>query len=456
MGDLPPSVEADLALALAHAANDDDGVAALRRAFGAVGWSFELQVVPRPRDLSPLQRALLERLGDRDLPLYQFRVPSSGPCRQRWLGIAAGGVLERDIAFELNGEQRTEPLWRAVVEAHRDGDERSLRRILDALSLGDRLRAFGEVNAAIGLGSAYWLDQKIFFDCWDAPLLRRLRDEGKDWAPRFADELLAQAASRDRSKGWWTLTADLRWPVFLALVRAGIPIEPRWDALLPLGAGDLFAPSVECVRAIPDERRTGAIIEALKSNISVVAIGLPLLDVFPSEDLARLLRKSTGGAGIPKQKILAQLEELAERHAVVRRGLTSKSKAKPKPNPKPKAERVELRCAGVLRPRAFSELTPVVQVQLQIAGRRRDGRAVGAEQRFSEEGFGPGFLEICELHDARGVHVYDALLHHADSGAVFEAGGKKIVAQVIQDGVECKTASLRDALEAALADRPRS
>ena len=38
------------------------------------------------------------------------------------------------------------------------------------------------------------------------------------------------------------------------------------------------------------------------------------------------------------------------------------------------------------------------------------------------------------------------------SGMVFEGHAKRVVAEIIQDGVECKAAALRDALEAALAE----
>lgn len=464
MAGLSAAVEKDVKKILAPGSSAEEIEDALSRAFEKVKWP-DVRMVPRVEDLTSEQRELVTRLGDRNLDVHRFFVPASGAIRQRWLGLTRGGVLEQKVSFTLEGKKRKEPLWRAVLECVAAGGDEAAAPIVQALSIEERLRAFGEVNAVIGWGSAYGISTKLFFDWWDAALLERLRAEGKKWAPAFADALLAQAERRGSEPGesHWTLTSSYRWPVFLALVRAKITIEPRWDVLLPIGGQKALDACVECIRAIPEERRTAAIVSALGRELEPVSVGLPLLDLFPSAELARLIQRSTGGAGIPKQKIFAELDRLAQRHAVIREALTTKAKTKTKTKTsakakaKPEAKALVLACAEVVRPKKFAQLEPIHQLQLGIAGKRADRRDVPPAERFAEEGFGAGFLEICKLTDASsGKHRYDALLFRADSGVVFEARAKRVVAEIIQDGVECKSAALRDAIEAALADRPRA
>ncbi|MFO0737586.1 MAG: hypothetical protein U0270_16965 [Labilithrix sp.] len=458
MAGLAAAVEKDVKKILAPGSSAEEIEDALGRAFEKVKWP-DVRMVPRVEDLTSEQRELVTRLGDRNLDVHRFFVPASGAIRRRWLGLTRGGVLEEKVSFTLEGKKRKEPLWRAVLECVAAGGEEAAAPIVQALSLEERLRAFGEVNACLGWGTAYGISTKLFFDWWDTALLERLRAEGKKWAPAFADALLAQVERRGSEPGesHWTLTSSCRWPVFLALVRAKITIEPRWDVLLPIGGQKALDACVECIRAIPEERRTAAIVSALGRELEPVSVGLPLLDLFPSAELARLIQRSTGGAGIPKQKIFAELDRLAQRHAVIRDALATKAKASAKAKAKASAKALVLTCAEVVRPKKFAKLELIHQLQLGIAGKRADGRDVPPAQRFAEEGFGAGFLEICKLTDASsGKHRYDALLFRADSGMVFEARAKRVVAEIIQDGVECKNAALRDAIEAALADRPRA
>jgi hypothetical protein len=244
-----------------------------------------------------------------------------------------------------------------ALTSGKDDDEKE--KVIAKLTIDERLRALFEV-ARHGDDSPYDLEANDLFDFANVPLLGKLRGEGRAWAAAIADEI----AKHER------VPEDVRWPVFLTLVRAKIPIEPRWDSLLPLGFGVYRKLTDECVRAIPEGRRDAAIVRAI-GRLYVGEIGLPLLAQHPSVSLT-----------------LKILEAMNDDRLLAKSGETFR-----------------------------------------------------------------GFLEICELASPEGEPKYDAYLYMVDSGTIFAHGTTKVVADIIQSGIECSDAALDMGIEAALEGR---
>ncbi len=393
-------------------------------AFAAVAWPAPPPaIMPRADELAPAQRALIETLAMEPAVSLAF-MKIANVRLAAWVGLAPGGVLERIV------EERGAPLWRVMreLEEAKDG---SARAFLSTLSIADRLAAFGEVNL-FGHEKPYRLAAESFFDYRDRELLESLRDEGREWAPTFADHLL----TLDRMP-----KENVRWPVFLALVRAGIPIEPRWDVLVPLGFGAYRELTDEVVAAIPEARRAAAIIGSL-GKVNPWAIGVPLLDRFPSVELVCALLGKPGG---PPPALVEMIEPVARRHPVVAEVLAEALAGQ--------APAVSLAVARVLAPTRPAELTAIEQAQLARAGERWDGRVASVSDRLAranaETSFA-GHIELRSLVDPEGRPAYDAWLYMGDSGTVFVAGTETVAAEIVQGGIECSDRALRAGLEKVL------
>jgi hypothetical protein len=119
-----------------------------------------------------------------------------------------------------------------------------------------------------------------------------------------------------------------------------------------------------------------------------------------------------------------------------------------------------LTCGPTREPKEPGELSATDAAQLVVAGKRRDKRKLPISARIGR--VAPpdtllSCLELVAIHDAGGAHVYDAVLHSADSGTVFHAGTTRIAADLIQGSPEGRSAALNEGLENALArrrDRP--
>ena len=442
---LPPAAKKALTIILREKSlTSVKAYKAVDAAFAAVGWTNpEGDVLPLAKDLTPAQRALFEALATRDgHDLARFGVPD---VRLReWLGLAKPGVLEKPVTFTFEKKKLTEPLWRALRRYEEAGDEDATRAFLKKLPIATRLEAFGEVNAH-GYEKPYRLESETLFDYRDEKLLGRLRAEGKRWAPRFADRLL-ELEPRYRNE-------DVRWPVFLALVRAKVAIEPRWDELLPLGFGVYAKLTEECIRAIPEERRDRAIAAALDyQSLYLAEVGVPLLAKFPSLVLAqKILAEGLDSDRYPKHRVLADMKKIAEKHGVVKKALDPFLKGQPAP--------LALHCTRAWKPRSARELDATQKKQLEVAARRYDGRKRSAAELLApskNEGDSfHGFFEIRHLATADGKPAYDALLYMVDSGTIFRAGTTKAVASIIQSGIEMETkdAPLADGLAIVLEKR---
>src|SRR5690606_27387080 len=134
----------------------------------------------------------------------------------------------------------------------------------------------------------------------------------KEWASKRADRLIEKAqkelATSKNNLGLYYFIKKDSEPmlVFLSLVRAGIPIEPKWDALLPIE-------NHECIRAIPEEngRRTKAITTKLietKKHFpdSIVKIGMTILSEFPSLELLSTILDASDKAKYTPQRIILE------------------------------------------------------------------------------------------------------------------------------------------------------
>jgi len=390
-----------------------------------------------PEELTRAQRAVAElSLSMPDAVVSPWRLPPQPWVRRRWLGLEAGGPFEARVDFE-DGERRKVPLWRAmqVLTATDETMASELFARLE-LPLAQRLEAFGD--ATLG---AYRIDPEGL--PWGS--LDEIGAEGVDWAPRFADRLLAltstEASPTERVEAKMSVCSV----VFLSLARAGVPIEPRWERFLPVGPSPKdVAVTKECLRALPEERRSPALVAALepiaKSWWGALA-GLALLPDYPSPELAKLLLKH-GDQHQKTKEALAQIRKVAKEHpdvaAVLEGGAPKKEKA------------FKLSCPGVRELTRLEELTAVQQEQIVVLGRLYDGEEVDAAARMAADGEASlvaAGLSLFEVVDADGKPAFDDYRVGSDSGAVFRAGTTEVVGVVVQHNLTCEG---NPALEKAL------
>jgi hypothetical protein len=422
------------------------------RIFEAVAFPTDLHGV-RAETLTAEQRAVALALTELDLPspLRSTTFPAQRAVRRRWLGLEPAGPLERSITFAIDDVTYVEPIWRLVrivggkrnthpIEAHR-----ALRQRFDAqFSLEERLLLWGELNATYP--SAWDLPTDAFFNYGQQPeLIDELHGQGAAWAAAYLDAVLADASVN-------LLIRDL-FPAFIALVRAGAPIDARWDPIFTLRAPHRYVR--ELVLALPEPRRIRAVLPALgrihpSSALRVVTEILPMVpDVALAEHALRCIPK-TGGS---PRTFRRALREAAGSHLDLLALLdAADAEAGPPLVLTPTRERsIAVEGSGAV----FSELD---REQLLIAGKRYlGGQGAPIEVLLADHPEDPdeerslrGQLFYRAIADAKGKHAYDAWLYRADSGVVFKAGTTRVVAEVVQRSVTCKDDRLAEALEEAL------
>jgi hypothetical protein len=394
-----------------------DSMAAANAAVGAAGVpqcppSPVIHALPSTFD--GVQRAALEYSAIHDLVLWPYPCPSVAKTRRRWLGVDPAGVLEsRLVEIEHDGTRTTEPLWRALQLA---GAWQRQAAILDSLSLEDALRALDELY---GDGSGYRVKADPFFAQGSLRLFRELRGEGREWAIERADALAADPAAAQR--------AGVRPYVFLALVRASVPIEPRWDALFPnlMGATKEFL--IECASAIPEGRRASAVGPHLRST----PWAPDLVSAFPTEAMARALLDGVEPRSDRWTHLIEKLREVGLGHpeigALVERIVAT--------TPEP----IELFVTRTLAPKRASQLTDVEREQVRALGRGHDGNDLDADARLADDASETSFRALLELRTiarADGAPLYEAVIYlGGDAGVVFRAGTTDEVAWLSQGGV---------------------
>jgi hypothetical protein len=379
------------------------------------------QVYALPSELEPELRAVAELLATRgDFKLHPYAIPGHGPTRRRWLGLDPGGALE---TVTVDGA----PLWRALQQAGLDRARSGA--ILNALPLGTMLRAIGEMYpVAYGLhASPIVLQGKL--RVW-----AELADEGGAWATEQAQKWSALAPDGKRQQ----VPEELKALVFLALVRAKVPIDPAWDVLLPAGLGARVLG--ECLRALPDERRGPALVHALRHLGAATAIerGLAVLEESPSALLTKAILLHLDRAGAPpRDAVLERLRAIAARHPVVAEVLPVER------------EPLQLECTAFFKPTSVSELDDVQREQLRLAGQQWDGKDLPAKDRLAKDGGEASFaglLQYRTFSSPDGNARYDAVLFMGDSGAVYEAGTTTSVGTVVHGVVRSSDRELAAAL----------
>ena len=124
-----------------------------------------------------------------------------------------------------------------------------------------------------------------------------------------------------------------------------------------------------------------------------------------------------------------------------------------------------LRIVSTAKPRSIRELDAVRRRQLRAAGKGHDGKNLPPEARLAkrprpsepaDEATFDGYLCIHEIADETGKVLYDVFVCTPDSGSVFRAGTTKVVAELIQGGMQARDAEVRQELLRALEKRGRS
>ena len=340
-----------------------------------------------------------------------------------------------------------------------DADTDAIAEWAATLPMRERLELLSDVYRKRPRGFFPGEDREAVFDS-NSETLAKLGTAGREWAPRFADELLADiAADHERWAADPAYRAgrgdpmkapfELRWPIFLSLVRSGIAIEPRWDALLPVDTGSAVKEFMfECARAIPEDRRTAAIIRACRDEaVNATRLGLTFFYDRPSRQLAEFLVEQMKELEPPGKKVvLAALTAAAAKDEDIAALVAAMKKRAPK--------KIVLTCAKALQSPTLKKLSPEQQKQLRAAGKLYDGKDLPAADRLNtdrqnEQSF-LSTLTICELHDSKGKRAYDAFLYRVDSGTIFKASTTKVAAEIMQDSIECENEALADALHEVL------
>lgn len=403
--------------------------------------------------LTPAQRSVAISLTELDLPSpLRSSFPAQREVRRRWLGLDPKGPLEQSVTFTLDDVTREEPIWRWVKLVHGKWNQLpqdaylAVRAAFDAqFSIEERLRLWGEVNSTC---PRVWdLPSTAFFNWGEQPeLFDQLHGKGAEWARSYLDSVHA-----DTSK---TQLHDLM-PPFMALVRAGVPIEPPWDARMPL----LVRYAREFLRAVPESRREASALASLRLGhpANALKVIIEILPVLPSAALLALaLECIPKSMGSPRKHRRA-LREAAGTHSKLLALLDAADAEAGPPLVLTKTRARSIASEGSAA--IFSELD---KEQLLVAGKRYlGGKGAPIEVLLAENPKGPdeerslrGQLRYHAIADAKGKHAYDAWLYQTDSGCIFKAGTSRVAAEVVHFSVTCKDDRLAEALEEALRAEP--
>jgi hypothetical protein len=245
--------------------------------------------VALPSELTAEQLAVAKRLASSALrPAAGFGLPASGLTRRRWLGLDPPGALDRGVTVEIKKTKRTLPFWRAWQDLERAGigGDPLPPPLANTLHGLDRWEALlGAEERSYGGQNPSFYDSQVEQEV--APLLPE--HDLLSRAARLADDLSARVrASAAEGKPIFVGSA----PEFLLLpfVRAGRPIEPGWDVLVPISDGSV---SREILSSIPAERREALVWERVRVRPPTDLVGLAgsvaILDLVPSKRVAENL-----------------------------------------------------------------------------------------------------------------------------------------------------------------------
>lgn len=279
-------------------------------------------IVPAEQ-LNEEQREVAEELAVR-AGVYSSKhaLPQKAWVRRRWLGLAAGGALEKRVSFQHEGKRVRKPLWQAlsVRSAGTAGMTRPLAspaELAKGMSLTKRLEVYGDLqHEPYGFAAG-----SRSYESWVS--LDEIGSSGKAWARRTADRwvMLWSHEALSTERGWFS--SDFRLLLCLTLARTGARIRPEWDFLVPvlkrLPGSKLATPaheaSKECLRALPEDRRNAVLARAIASGADPIDVGTKMIRAFPSEELARALLERLVEVRRPPSSAMKALRGAARRNA---------------------------------------------------------------------------------------------------------------------------------------------
>lgn len=396
------------------------------------GAAVALRTIVDPARFDASTRLLLVLLAELGLGLDEYPVYSNASWLRAWLGLDAPGALFRIVDDEGTTRTRLEALRARQATAG------AIDAYLRAIPAGERVEILARLlrtGQDLRVSNARALLHEA---------LRALDAGAGEWARATIETLSpADRVSRDG--------LELERALFVALARANVRIEPRWDPLLPISYGSATRWIMEeCVAAVPSERRAAAVVARLgRCNAAFeypLLSALEALELVPDAAIARWVYERRNDHTKPSE-IVDRLRAIGATHPDI---LAVASSTEPPPALVP-----------IEHPLTASALGDTERRQLEIGSERYDGSHRTAGAIFAGEGDEPithdSIRRFALLRD--GAPAYDAWLFMTDAGIVFRARSTDVIAEIVQGGIECADAALRRDLRIAIAvarDLPRA
>jgi hypothetical protein len=391
--------------------------------------NYFVTVYPIPETCTPAQHALLAMLCDERVDEIHatWALPFLRAGRRRWLGLDPGGALESaSVDVVVDGKKSAQPLWRALQISR---TLKGMGAVLNQLPFDVALRAIGEL--LLGSAGTYKLTSiEYLFTEGDLRLVRELRAQGRAWAIKTASMLVKARVPPHHA---------LLPYVFLALVRARVPITRAMEKLLPRRGVD-DATYLELVRALPKDRRDAVLAPHLFWMDHAQA--LRLMEALGTPVLVKAFLKAAQKADPRRwETYVAKVETLSAKNATMRMAIEEA-----------KAERivpVKLVVVKRLVTEDAAKLGALRRKQVRRAGFLFDGRDLPASARLGlgkdwdgDPEMDPrlGKLEIQDIADSTGKVKYTAVLFLASDGLgwIFEAGTTNEIGHMTYGAVTLK------------------
>ncbi|GAB4198687.1 MAG: hypothetical protein OHK0013_08170 [Sandaracinaceae bacterium] len=400
--------------------------------------------IPLASTLGGEQRLVAEALAFvPGLPLERWPLYRASWLARRWLGLEPGGVLFAEVEVELDGVRHRWPLLHALRTLVRRGPAQA-EAFLATLPWSTKVAVLALVHGA---------PEDVYASALTAATEKTIRQCVAPPGPvdvlllsAVAEEILARATAPfvpgEQTRGG--PNEKVAMLLLGALVAGGVPLEPRHDALLRLGFGIFEPVTRRAIAAIAPERRDAALVAALGRmlhDVDRARVGTLYLDEHPLPGFVDAVIAAAGRTDAPK-KALAALAPAAAAHPIVASRL-AQERARLEGLPTWRvAERVD--------PIVADALGPLHRRQLEILEARYAGRHASSDVILARTGKGDDDEGILPAHtarltivDDRGVPRFDAWLAMGDAGVVFETGTERVVAEIIQGGVESADRTLR-------------
>jgi len=290
--------------------------------------ALEKNGVARFEQLSRDQQGVARKLADTTLvPLAGYGLPACGTARRRWSGIAEPGPLEQEVMLTVDDTEMGLPRWFALRKLRAEGhsDRSPLPALLSTgLTALERWQAIGELESLrypIGCHlDADEREEELAVVSGEPGVLEIAREMADDLSQRIA------AAARDGENSCPNPSGCAC--ALLPLVRAGKPIEERWDVLVCLRddphAREIFA-------ALTLERREARIRDYLPADMpsgvipSSVEGVVALIDLAPTQPAIRAvlaaIEKYAQARSSRPEELLQALDERAREHPELKAAL---------------------------------------------------------------------------------------------------------------------------------------